>query len=202
MLCNMAISQTHAGIEQYYYTGYRVSTIVPKIYYRDEKNWYGEIRYNYDALETLSLNVGKTISGENTISYAITPTLGFVAGRLNGGSLGLNTEAELGNLYFSAESQYTISGDDKNNDFLFNWSELGYQLTGGIYTGLALQLTHLYKTNNQWEPGVMAGFSFNRFTFPVYVFNPLTNKRYFVVGVNIEWGEVNSERHQLRCFSF
>ena len=188
MLNNKVNSQTHGGVEQYYYSGSQgTSTIVPRVYYQNKKNWYAEVRYNYDEVGTLSVNAGKTFSKKGTVSYTITPLAGVVAGRLNGASLGVNAELDYKNLFFSSESQYTFSSESRYPDFLFNWSELGYQVTTRIYTGLALQMTRLYKTGNICEPGIMLGFSFDQFTFPLYAFNPLSNNRYFVLGINWEW---------------
>lgn len=188
MAYGKAHSQTHCGIEQYYYSGNQGgSTIVPRVYYQNKKNWYAEVRYNYDELETFSFNAGKTFSKDGLISYSVTPLVGAVAGKFNGALLGMNAELNYKNLFFSSESQSTFSSENKQANFSSNWSELGYQATSNIYTGLALQLTRLYQTENAWEPGVMLGFSFNKFTFPVYAFNPLTDKKYFVVGINWQW---------------
>ncbi|MEO6456367.1 MAG: hypothetical protein ABIN97_19980 [Ginsengibacter sp.] len=198
MLYNIAISQTHGGVEQYYYAGHnRVSTIVPKVYFQNNKKWYAEIRYNYDELETVSFNAGKTFSKENSLSYAITPIAGLMAGRYNGGSFGLNTELDYKKIFFSAESQYALSFEGREADFFYNWSEIGYQVTDHIYTGLALQLTHLYKATNSWEFGIMTGFSINKWTFPVYIFNPAGNNRYFVLGINLEWGRIKTESRKI-----
>ena len=194
MLYNKANTQSHGGFEQYYYSGNRgTSSIVPKVYYQSKNNWYGEVRYNYEELETFSVNIGKTFSKEGMISYSVTPIAGAMAGKLNGGSVGVNSELNYRNLFFSSESEYIFSTEGRNANFLFNWSELGYQVTGRIYTGLALQLTHVYKTANIWEPGIMVGFSFNKFTFPLYAFSPLTNKKYFVLGINWKWQHSKSE---------
>lgn len=198
MFHNPANTQTHGGFEQYYYSGNKgASTIVPRVYYQSKKNWYGEVRYNYEEVATFSFNAGKTFSNDGNISYSITPTVGVVAGRLNGASMGMNTEVDYKNLFFSSESQYTFSAQSKYADFLFNWSELCYQATSHIYTGLALQLTHLYKTANTWEPGVMIAFSFNKFTFPLYAFSPANSKRYFVLGINWEWQRSKSESRKI-----
>lgn len=192
MLSNKAISQKR-GVEQYYYGGTKgFSTIVPKLFYQNKKNWYAEVRYNYEELETISINAGKSFSKEDDLSYTITPIAGITAGKLNGASLGLNAETEYKNLFFSAESQYTFSPRNRDANFFYNWSELGYQVTNKLYTGFAMQMTRLYNTANTWEPGIMAGLTFNKWTFPIYVFNPSANTRYFVVGINIQWGESNN----------
>lgn len=188
MLHPIAYTQVHGGIEQYYYySGSGPSTIVPRAYYQSTKNWYAEVRYNYEELETFSVNGGRTFSKEGRISYSVTPVAGLVFGRINGGSIGSNINAEYRDLFFSSELQYTFSIEDRAADFFFNWSELGYQVTGLVYAGFALQFTHPYETSNSLEPGVMVGFTFKNWSFPVYLFNPGSNNRNFVLGINWEW---------------
>jgi hypothetical protein len=192
MIHNIAKSQEHGGFEQYYYTGAGVSAIVPKVYYESGHNWYGEVRYNYEELQTVSFNAGKIFSHKKLLSYSVTPYAGIVLGRLNGGTLGTNINMEYKSLFFSSESQYTFSVEKRTENFFFNWSEFGYQLTGLVYVGLALQLTHPYEIKNNWEPGVMMGFTYKSWTFPVYAFNPAGNNRNFVLGINWEWKYVKS----------
>lgn len=195
MISFSANTQTHAGVEQLYYSGNRsTSTIVPRIYYQTKKNWYAEVRYNNEESNTFSFNAGKTFSKDGLVSYSVTPVVGAAAGKLNGALVGINAEVGYKNLFFSSEYQNTFSLESRQSNFLFNWSELGYQATRGIYTGLALQLTREYKTTNVWEPGVMVGFSLKQFTFPLYAFNPINDKRYFVLGINWEWQRLKTER--------
>lgn len=185
MLYNVGKTQEHGGFEQYYYySGAGGSTIVPRVYYQSKNNWCAEIRYNYEELQTFSFNAGKKFSIKKTLSYSITPFAGIVAGKLNGGSVGANTDMDYKKLFFSSEFQYTFSIQRKIENFFFNWSELGYQLSDRIYAGLALQVTHPYETKNNWQPGVMMGFTYKGWTFPVYAFNPLGKKRNFVLGIN------------------
>ncbi|MEP6948561.1 MAG: hypothetical protein ABI863_04780 [Ginsengibacter sp.] len=192
MLYNVVKSQTHGGFEQYYYTGAGVSTVVPKVYYESRSKWYSEVRYNYEELQTVSFNSGKIFSNKKLLSYTITPFAGIVLGKLNGGTLGSNIKMEYKSLFFSAESQYTFSVEKKAENFFFNWSELGYQLTSLMYAGFALQLTHPYELRNNWEAGVMIGFTYKSWTFPVYVFDPAGNKINFVLGINWEWTHTKS----------
>jgi len=193
-ICNIVTSQAHGGVEQYYYTGGGVSTIVPKAYYESPHNWYGEVRYNYEELQTVSFNAGKMFSNKKALFYSVTPYAGVVLGRLNGGTLGTNINMEYKSVFFSSESQYTFSFEKRTENFFFNWSELGYQFTGLVYAGLALQLTHPYEIQNNWEPGVMMGLTYKNWTFPVYAFNPAGNNRNFVLGINWEWKYAKSEK--------
>jgi len=196
MLHTIGKTQVHGGFEQYYYTGTGVSTIVPKVYYQSRDNWYGEVRYNYEELQTISLIAGKMFSHKKIFSYSVTPVAGIVLGRLNGGTLGANINMKYKSLFFSSESQYTFSVEKRTENFFFNWSEFGYQFTNLVYAGLALQITHPYEIKNNWEPGVMMGLTYKSWTFPLYAFNPASNNRNFVLGINWEWKHVKSERTQ------
>jgi hypothetical protein len=192
LLHNMGKSQAHGGFEQYCYTAGSVATIVPRIYYQSPHNWYGEVRYNYDELQTVSFNAGKMFSHKKLLQYSITPFAGIVLGRLNGGTIGSNIDIGYKSLFFSSESQYTVSVEKRSGNFFFNWSEMGYQVTSLVYVGLALQLTRHYEVINNWQPGVMTGLTYKSWTFPVYVFNPAGCNRNFVVGVNWEWKNIKS----------
>lgn len=179
--------QQHAGFEQYYYTGGGPSVIVPKLYYQNRSNWFGEVRYNSEGLQTASFNAGKMFSNENVFSYTVTPYAGLVLGRMNGGTLGSNVSLDYKNLFFSSESQYTFSVNERTENFFFNWSEMGYQFSDLVYSGVALQLTHPFEIKNNWEPGLMIGVTFKSWTFPLYAFSPTSNNRNYVLGVNWEW---------------
>ncbi len=184
--------QEHGSFEQYYYArAGAASVIVPKISYQNRHNWFGEVRYNYEELQTISFNAGKMFSNSKTFSYSLAPYAGLVLGRLNGGSLGSKIDLGFKGLFFSSESQYTFSVNDKTENFFFMWSELGYQLTHLVYSGIALQLTHPFEIKNNWEPGVMVGFTYKSWTFPLYAFSPTNNNRNYVLGINWEWNYKN-----------
>jgi hypothetical protein len=122
MIYNIVKSQVHGGFEQYYYTGAGLPTIVPKAYYESPHHWYGEVRYNYEELQTVSFNAGKIFSNKKLLSYSITPFAGIVLGRLNGGTLGSNIKMEYKSLFFSAESQYTFSVEKRTENLFFKLS--------------------------------------------------------------------------------
>ncbi len=189
----MSMCQVHGGFEQYYYTGGGASSIVPRLYYESLNNWFGEIRYNYEELQTVSVNAGKKFSFNKQVNFSITPFAGLVLGRLTGGNAGSNISAEYQNLFFSSESQYTFSLKERSESFFFNWSEMGYQVTKFMYAGMALQFTHPFEIKNNWEPGFMVGIVYKNWTFPLYAFNPVQKNRNYVLGINWEWKYKNDE---------
>jgi hypothetical protein len=195
MMCHTALAQPKAGAELYVYTGMPFSeAIVPVFHLQSVNNWYAELRYNYEDAKTLSLYGGKIFSGGNNLAYNITPMAGFSTGRFTGVSFAVNADIEWKNFFFSSQTQYSIA--IKKNDsitikksaenFFFSWSELGYTISDHFFAGLAMQYTK-QGSENDFEPGFLAGLSFKNLSFPFYVFSPFRQERYFVLGVNYEF---------------
>jgi hypothetical protein len=185
---SQAKAQGNGGFEQLYYMRANDGAdIVPMAHYTTKNNWYGEARYNYDEAKTFAVYAGKTFSRNGIFSYSATPILGGLMGRMNGGSVGMNIDLGFEHLFFSTQSQYTFSLEQKTNKYFFSWSELGYHATPWLYGGMALQQTNIYQAAGKFEPGCMLGFSLKNWTLPVYVFNQAGGETYFVLGINWAW---------------
>lgn len=182
-----APAQWAGEIELYKYIGTGAEgSFQPLAHIRSPNNWYGEIRYNYEDAQTLSFYGGKTFSGSKLVEYSITPMVGYSKGVFTGFSLAVNTDAEWGKFYFSAQSQYSISSKIKDDTFLFSWSELGYSITDHFFTGFSLQYTRTI-CQTDLEPGIVTGVCFKNFEIPFYIFKPLRSERYFVLGLSYEF---------------
>jgi len=187
-----ARSQSKISFEQYSFTGgSQPGLLAPVAHYETRQKWYAEARYNYEDFNTFSLYAGHTFSKESDFSWSFTPMVGGMAGRLTGGSFGLNSELSFRKFNFSSESQYCVSASTRYDNFFYNWSELWYQPLKWIYTGVAFQHTRLYATNSIVDPGLLVGFTHNQWSFPLYSFNPFATERYFVIGINWEWNRAN-----------
>jgi len=181
-------TQAKGGAEQYYYMGEKQTfTMVPVVYFQTSKNWYIEGRYNFEALNTMSVYAGKTFEKKAAVSYSVSPVIGAVMGRYKGGSLGVNGDADYKKYSFSSQLQYTFSIKDKTEDFLYSWSDLSYQAFDNISAGFSVQQTNVYKEQCKLEKGIFVKASFNRWTIPLYVFSPAAKERYFVLGLNCDW---------------
>lgn len=191
------VKAQHAGLEQYYYMGtYREFTFVPVAYYQSEKNWYAEGRYNYEALNTLSLYAGKSYEGKAAFSYVANPIAGVVLGRMNGGSIGINLAMDYRNFYFNTQSQYTFSVEQRSNNFIYSWSDLTYKVSEKFAAGISLQQTKLYQLNGAFEKGFLIKATYKNWNFPLYIFRPESSERYFVLGLNYEW-QKNSAKNSI-----
>ena len=187
IFCLNSTGQSKWVIENYNYFGQPgAGAVVPMIHFETKRNWYAELRYNYEDNKTISLFAGKSFKGGSSFSYSITPLAGFSAGNFTGVSLGINADAEWKKIYLSSQTQYSMGIKKDEANFFFTWSELGYNISNHFFGGIAIQYTGTAVVNN-FEPGFVAGFELNNFSFPVYVFSPFQDSRYFIVGVNYEY---------------
>ena len=188
LFCSTAFSQPKTGLESYnYLRSGKESVWMPVVHHLTGKGIYTEMRYNYEELGTVSLYGGRSFNGEGKLSYDITPMLGAVIGKYNGGSVAMNIDLGYKKIEVSTQAQYTVNTDSHTDNFFFNWSEFTYQPLKWMSAGLSIQQTKLYKTNLKSEYGLLACFSVKNFSLPVYLFSPFRNEQNIIVGINVEW---------------
>jgi len=177
-------NQSNGTCEQYYYLGKNgLFNWVPILTYNTPSDWYIEARGNYEAINSASLYFGKTFKKNALLSYSIIPIAGLVMGSFSGGSVGANVALDYKNISLSSQSQYTFSIENRATNFTYSWSDLTYQLKKWMSAGLSLQ-----QTGGLFEKGILVQGVFKNLSVPLYVFNPATRERHFVLGLNVEWG--------------
>lgn len=188
MMLSLFCGAQHAGkIEMYRYMANDVpSFLQPSGHFRSSKGWYAEMRYNYEDAQTLSLYGGKNFSGGKDLEYSLTPMIGYSAGKFNGISLAGNIDLDWKGFYFSSQSQASRSVDEREDDFLFTWSELGYSITRHFFAGISTQFTR-QAGENLTEAGMLAGLSLGNLEIPLYMFSPFSKSRNFILGVSYEF---------------
>jgi hypothetical protein len=190
-------AQQAFSFEQYSFLGAgQNSLLAPVAHYQSQQKWYAEARYNYEDVRTFSLYAGRTFSRENEFSWSLTPVLGAIAGKMNGGSFGLNSACSYHKFNFSSQAQYSVSAEDRYQNFFYNWAEFCYQPTEWFYTGIALQHTRMYATNTVADPGLLLAFSVGQWTVPLYSFNTFGGEKYYVLGINWEWKHAKAQVKQ------
>lgn len=181
-------AQSHGGMQQYVSrSDDKTFLVVPVLYYQASNNWYAEGRYNYEAAETVSFYAGRTFSHEGVVSYTVSPIAGFVAGRFNGGSAGANIDAVYKRFSLSSQLQYTFSISDKTADYTYSWTDADYQVFPGLAAGISIQQSKLYHAAASLEGGFLIEAQFKNWSLPLYIFNPASQQRYFVLGLGCEW---------------
>ena len=188
MMQHSVVAQSKSGIENYHFLSSEQTYVwMPVIHQQGKKGFYTELRYNYEALETASFYAGKIFNKEDTWSYSVTPMLGLVFGKLNAASVAVNLEVSYKKTFISMQSQYTVSSHSGRDNFFFNWMELGYEPFKWFYAGISTQLTKMQQAGVEAEFGLLVGFKVKKFTVPLYVFNPLSKNKNFIIGLNTEW---------------
>lgn len=176
-------SQTDITFEQYHTTGAaRAYEYMPVVHFQKSNNWCAQARYNYEEARTFSLFAGKAFKGKRVVFWSLTPMLGVSLGCFKGLSAALNIDLEYNDFFLSAQTQYSRSVKHDGDYFLYSWSEAGYQCLNWLYAGVSFQHTQSFSSDKLLEPGVLVGFTFKKFTLPVYAFNPLSRNSYFIIG--------------------
>lgn len=187
-------AQSKWGFENYHYLGLPgTGAVVPMVHLETKNKWYAGLRYNYEADQTLSAFGGKIFETGKKLRGKWTPVCGFSAGNFTGITLAMNAEMEWKQLYFSSQTQQSMATDEISDDFFFTWSEIGYNISRHVFSGLAIQYT-IQTSRQNFEPGIVAGIGLKHFSFPCYVFSPLSRNRYFVLGLVYEYRSAKSAR--------
>ena len=183
-----AFGQPKNGMEHYHVIGKdKIYNWISVLHRLTRHGLYGELRYNYEDLNTFSLYAGKKISGEKKMSYSITPMIGLLVGQYKGISLATNVDLKYENVSMSAQLQYTRNNQQQSADFFYNWSELTWQPVKWLYGGVSVQQTKIYHCIIKNEAGMLLGFEINKIVIPVYLFSPFSNDRNLLIGINMDW---------------
>lgn len=188
MLHMQIFAQAKSGVENYSQLSHgKEYTWMPILHYQSATGIYGEFRYNYEDIRTASVYFGKTFSSSGSkIDYSIIPMVGFSAGSFKGISLAVNAELEWKNLYFSSQMQYSNSWNDASQNFYFNWSETGYNISDAFYAGFAAQYT-VQDAEKDFQPGLLTGLNIGNVSIPLYFFSPFSRNQFVILGLNYEF---------------
>ena len=188
-------AQSFGSLQQYYIGSGNTYLLNPIGSYQLNSGLYFEGRYNYEDVGTFSLYSGWTFEKERKLSYSISPMAGFVAGNFNGASVGANISFEYKRLSFFSSPQYTISASDRNSNFFYNWADLSLNISEGFSAGFSIQHTKSWQSRPILEKGILLEPSYKKWSFPLYIYNPLEKERYFVLGINFEWQTKKRKGH-------
>ena len=187
LLPDTALAQSSLSFENYYtMSPGSPFNSMPVASYQAAKGFYAESRYNYEALNTFSLYLGKTYAKESVVSYSISPIAGAVMGDFNGGSVGANIGLSYKNFYIYSQPQYSFSLENAVNNFIYSWTDITYSPTSWLSAGVSLQHTKPYQSKSYMQNGLVIELAVRKFAFPIYVFNPLSSDRSFVIGTNFD----------------
>jgi hypothetical protein len=146
-----------------------------------------EARYNYEDFVTASLFGGYNFSTGKEIQFNATPVIGIVFGNTTGIAPGLILDLYYWRINLSTESEYLLDFAQKEDSFVYTWSELTYAPTEWIWFGLAAQRTRVYQTNLEIQRGFTLGFSRDYISASGYIFNIDQEDPYGVFSIEFEF---------------
>lgn len=175
-------AQKSYGVQHDFYPNQTAAnSFVPTVYYQANKGWYGQVRYNYDEDQTVSVFAGKTFGAERQWTWMLRPQLGLLAGRFTGVGATVEAAIDRGLFSLSTRPQYSVSFRQEA-PFFYNWTEASLQPFSFLYAGAALQHTYTRGEQPLLEPGLLLGFTFKNFDVPLYFFSPGERTGYTVIG--------------------
>ena len=153
----------------------------------DHDAWHIEARYNYEAEKTASVFGGYRFEAGKKLVLDITPILGFAFGNLNAVVPGLETSLTWKKFDFYSENEYVFDFEGKENNFFYNWSELGITAFDRLRAGISINRTRLFQSDLELQKGIFAQYSFWKLTAGVYYFDPFSTDNYLIATLGIEF---------------
>ena len=131
-----------------------------------------EARYNYEAIDSGSLFVGRKFSGGEKLTWEVTPILGAVFGQKEGIAPGFEASVGYGIVDFYTETEYVRDLEIRQDSFTYSWNELGLSPWEWLRFGLVGQRTMVYQSDRDIQRGFFAQVKYKIATLGVYIFNP------------------------------
>jgi len=131
-----------------------------------------EARYNYEGFDTGSVWVGWNFGFGEKLRVDGTLMLGGVFGDTSGAAPGYHLTVSYGDFELYSEGEYVIDAKQAEDNYLYNWSQLGYSPFEWLQVGLVTQRTRAYQTDLDVQRGFFVSGSWKSWSLSVYVFNP------------------------------
>jgi hypothetical protein len=130
-----------------------------------------EARYNYEGIDTGSAWVGWNVGVGEKLRLDATLMVGGVFGDTTGVAPGYELTLSWGPLELYSEGEWVFDTGNSDDDFFYNWAQLGYSPWDWLEIGFASQRTRAYETGLDVQRGPFVGFTYKSVTLTVYVFN-------------------------------
>ena len=149
----------------------------------DYKRWHFEARYNYEAENAGSAFIGYKFKGGDVVTFEVTPIVGAMFGSARGVVPGVEASVAWGPFDAYVEAEYVNDRRLPGTSYYYSWSELAWTPVEWLRVGLVGQRTSTVDTGREFQRGVFAQATIDRFTFGVYFFNPDSGARYAIGSV-------------------
>jgi hypothetical protein len=133
-------------------------------------DYYFENRYNYEAANSSSINVGKRIF-KKIKYFKFIPITGLIFGSFNGVSAELQSSYDYGKWAVSIDNQYCLEYNRPKASLYFNWNEVRYKLTPFLGVGISTFFENDAKGTREFDRGITVSASLKKWSMHIYAFN-------------------------------
>jgi hypothetical protein len=189
--CGKSYSQSTIKSELGYYLLHQ-----PKSFYQNTLNYahvfYADCslnkihlypRYNFDLLNTGSINWGYNLINYQQGTFLLTPYQGFTWGNHSGLSTGLQLNYNRSYLTASAINQF-LWNDHRTNNW-YSWSEVNWIIKKKYFIGCSAFIRQFIKPHQVFiDMGPQLAIHQNKFRFSAYFMNIWASNRYFFIGIS------------------
>lgn len=144
--------------------------------------FYGEVRYNYDQINTIGVYLGYQFSIGKKQQHNLIPQIGFLYGDYVGTSFQFYYQLLHSKFEINFQNQYGLSFNNLSS-FYYNWSDIQFKVRKKINFGSSIQI---YKDKNSKyiDLGALVTYKSNNWTVALYSFNFYDlPKHYFAFGI-------------------
>lgn len=147
-----------------------------------------EARYNYEALKTGSLWLGRKFTTGDELEIEVTPIVGCVFGDITGIAPGYTIWLGYKALVFSTQGEYLFDVANQTNNFFYSWSELSCNLASWLKAGIVIDRTKVLGSSFDIRRGPLLGFKWNdHFDFTAYWLDPGGREATFVFATTMNF---------------
>jgi hypothetical protein len=146
-----------------------------------------EARYNYESVGARSAFVGWTFAGGETVTWELTPLLGGAWGTTRAFVPGFEASLAWGRVDFYVEAEYVRDSTDRDDSYLYAWSELAYAPVEWLRVGIAGQRTRAHGGERDIQRGPFAQVTLGPFMLGGYWFNPWSDEQVIVGSIGVSF---------------
>lgn len=179
---NLSVKQDRGIFTNVEWAQHDTLLFIPQLWFYSGEYFF-ELRYNYEDINTISWYAGRSFTSDKKISYEILPLAGVSFGKTLSISLGQKMLFEYKNLSFESEGQFTFNLKEKNNSFLYNRSAFSYWFTEYTGIGAAHQLYSVYGDQLLNKAGPIFSLVYKSFDFQFAVLEFSKDEMMFYMGL-------------------
>jgi len=145
-------------------------------------DYYFENRYNYEADNSASINVGKQIL-KKLKPVEIVPIVGLVFGSFKAVTAELQTSLVCRKWALSTDNQFSFEYTKPGKSLYFNWTVARFKITNSFLIGISTILDKHVKRDIVFDKGLTAALAFEEWGLRFYAFNYEKGKRYYWLSI-------------------